>query len=154
MITLKLPYPISANRYWAHRVVTPKGGRPMALTYVTPEAKQYKETVGWLAKAAGVKPITGRVAIVIELYPHRPLDYLKRMKQHGDDWDDTVQCLDLGNTEKVLSDALKDVLFGDDKLLHDIHLKRMEPDGEARVVVHLTPYVRAGAAQPSLLESA
>lgn len=153
MITLKLPYPISANRYWAHRVVTPKGGRPMALTYVTPEAKQYKETVGWLAKAAGVKPIMGRVAIVIELYPHRPLDYLKRMKLHGDAWDDTVQCLDLGNTEKVLSDALKDVLFGDDKLLHDIHLKRMEPDGEARVVVHLTPYVRAGAAQPSLLET-
>lgn len=154
MITLKLPYPISANRYWAHRVVTPKGGRPMALTYVTPEAKQYKETVGWLAKAAGIKPIVGRVAIVIELYPHRPLDYQKRMKLHGDAWDDTVQCLDLGNAEKVLSDALKDILFGDDKLLHDIHLKRMEPDGEARVVVHLTPYVRAGAAQPSLLELA
>ena len=154
-ITLVLPPPVSANRYWATRIVTPKGGgRPIAMTYVTPEAKAYKEQVGWLAKAAGVKRIEGRVAIVIELYPHRPLDYQKRMRQLGDAWDDSVQCIDLGNCEKVLSDALKDVVFGDDKLLHDIHLKRMEPDGEARVVVHLTPYVRAGAVQPSLLEPA
>lgn len=155
MITLNLPYPPSANRYWSTRIITPRAtGRPQAMTYVTPEAKDYKEKVGWLAKAAGVKPIVGRVAIVIELYPHRPLDFQKRMRQLGDAWDDTVQCIDLGNCEKVLSDALKDVVFGDDKLLHDIHLKRMEPDGEARVVVHLTPYVRAGAAQASLLETA
>ena len=106
--------------------------------------------MGWLAKAAGAKRIEGRVAIVIELYPHRPLDYQKRMRQLGDTWDDTVQCIDLGNCEKVLSDALKDVLFGDDKLLHDIHLKRMEPDGEARVVVTITPYIRIPNPQASL----
>lgn len=121
------------------------------MTYVTPEAKAYKEQVGMMAKAAGVKPIVGRVAIVIEMYPHRPLDYLKRMKAHGDLWDDSVQCIDLGNAEKVLSDALKDVLFGDDKLLHDIHLKRMEPDGEARVVVTIRPYVRMVNPQADLL---
>lgn len=156
MIKLTLPYPPSANRYWATRVITPRGQtRAMAMTYVTPEAKQYKESVAWLAKAAGVKPIVGRVSMVVELYPHRPLDFQKRMRQLGDAWDDTVECIDLGNCEKVLSDALKDVVFGDDKLLHDIHLKRMEPDGgDARVVVTLTPYVRAGAAQPSLLEPA
>jgi len=156
MIRLTLPYPPSANRYWATRVITPRGSnRAQAMTYVTPEAKQYKESVGWLAKAAGAKKIEGRVAVVIELYPHRPLDYQKRMRLLGDQWDNGVQCIDLGNAEKVLSDALKDVLFGDDKLLHDIHLKRMEPDdGEARVVVTLTPYVRAGAAQPSLLGAA
>ena len=43
MITLTLPYPISANRYWASRVITPRGGRPMAVTYVTAEAKDFKE---------------------------------------------------------------------------------------------------------------
>ncbi len=151
MITLKLPYPPSANRYWATRVIPAKAGKAaLAITYVTPDAKQYKETVGWLAKAAGAKRIEGRVAIVIELYPNRPLDYQKRMRQLGDTWDDTVQCIDLGNCEKVLSDALKDVLFGDDKLLHDIHLKRMEPDGEARVVVTITPYIRIPNPQASL----
>lgn len=152
MITLTLPYPPSANRYWATRVIPARPGKAaLAITYVTPDAKAYKEQVGWLAKAAGVKRIDGRVAMVVELYPNRPLDFKKRMRQMGDAWDDSVMCIDLGNCEKVLSDALKDVVFGDDKLLHDIHLKRMEPDGEARVVVHLQPYVRSTVEQPSLL---
>jgi crossover junction endodeoxyribonuclease RusA len=152
MIKLTLPYPISANRYWASRIITPRGTkRAMALTYVTPEAKEYKAQVAMMAASQGASKIVGRVAIEIELYPNRPLDYKKRMRDLGDAWDDSVQCIDLGNCEKVLSDALKDVLFGDDKLLHDIHLKRMEPDGEARVVVTLTPYVRTAVSQPSLL---
>lgn len=140
-ITVTLPYPISANRYWATRVITPKaGGRPMAMTYVTPEAKAYKEKVGWLLRAAGVrKPIEGRVALRVDLYPHRPLDWQARQRKLGAAWDDSVQCIDLGNAEKVLSDALKDIAFGDDKWLRDIHLVRHEPDGEARVVVTITP---------------
>lgn len=155
MISIELPYPVSANRYWASRIITPRGQtRPMAMTYVTPEAKAYKEQVAWRVKAAGHKPIVGRVAVEVQLYPHRPLDYRSRMKKLGDAWDDTVQCMDLGNCEKVLSDALKDVLFGDDKWLHDIHLRRMEPDGEARVVVIVRPFLRPGAAQSDLLAAA
>ena len=96
MITLELPYPISANRYWASRVVTPKGGRPMALTYVTPEAKSFKERVGWLAKAAGIRtPLQGRVAIAYYLHPHRPLDWERRLRKDPLSWEDTVQCLSL-----------------------------------------------------------
>lgn len=142
-ITVTLPYPISANRYWATRVVTPKaGGRAMAMTYVTPEAKAYKEKVGWLLRAAGVrKPIEGRVALRIELYPHRPLDWQSRQRKLGAAWDDGVQCIDLGNAEKVLSDALKEIAFGDDKWIRDLHLVRCEPDGEARVVVTIKPMV-------------
>lgn len=139
-ITLTLPYPISANRYWATRTVAPKGGgRPMAMTYVTPEAKAFKAQVLALARAGGVAaPIAGRVQLEIKLYPHRPLDWQKRMRQAGAAWDDTVQCIDLGNAEKVLSDALKDVVMEDDKWIRRIVSERMEPDGEARVVVTIT----------------
>lgn len=142
-ITLTLPYPISANRYWATRVIKAKAtGKSMAMTYVTPEAKAFKEEVAWLAKAAGIRePIEGRVALDIKLYPHRPLDWQKRMKVNGAAWDDTVQCIDLGNCEKVLADALQGTVYTDDKWIWDERKKRMEPDGEARVVVTITPIV-------------
>jgi crossover junction endodeoxyribonuclease RusA len=157
MIILTLPYPISANRYWASRIMTPKGTkRPMSMTYVTPEARDYKADVALRAKLAGVRtPILGRVAVEIKLFPHRPLDYKKRMRDLGDAWDDTVMCIDLGNCEKVLNDSLKDVVFGDDKWLHDIHLIRMEPDdGDARVIVTVRPYVRTANLQQDLLGAA
>lgn len=136
-IALVLPYPISANRYWATRVITPKGGgRPMAMTYVTPEAKAYKEQVGWIARAAGVTtPMTCRVSLDIRLYPHRPQDWERRMRRDPVLWDDTVQCIDLGNAEKVLGDALQGIVYDDDKRIWQHTKKRMEPDGVARIEV-------------------
>lgn len=154
MITLKLPYPVSANRYWATRVVTPKGGRPMAMTYVTAEAKQYKETVGWLIKANGVRAaLPGRVQVDIQMYPHRPLDYKKRMAKDPMYWDDTVQRLDLDNARKVVNDALKELAFADDKCIFKDSGEVMEPDGrEACLIVTIRPYVRTANPQPTLLE--
>lgn len=154
-ITLTLPYPISANRYWASRVIKVRAtGKWMSMTYVTPEAKAYKEQVAWIARAAGVRSlIEGRVCVEIKLYPHRPLDYQKRMRTHGAAWDDTVQCIDLGNAEKVLGDSLKDVVMGDDKWTRRIVLDRMEPDGEARVVVTITP-IAVVTPQPALFDEA
>lgn len=150
MITLTLPYPISANVYWRTALVC---GR--AQTFVSKEAKKYKTEIGWLVKAAGLRaPITGRVSIAIQLFPHRPLDFKTRMRKHGDAWDDTVLCIDLDNANKVLLDALKGVAIDDDKWVRSITSERMEPDGEARVVVTIRPYVRAGAVQSSLLETA
>ena len=155
MLTLILPYPISANRYWASRIITPKGGRPMALTYVTPDAKDFKEQVGWIAKAAGVRtPIIGRVAIEVKLYPNRPLDFAARMRKFGPAWDDTVQCLDLDNCHKVLLDAIKGIVIEDDKWVRRIHSERMEPDAhKARMVVTITP-IALEQPQSSLLEAA
>lgn len=139
-ITLTLPYPISSNRYWATRVVSPKGKRPMAITYVTPEARDFKAEVLELARAAGIlAPMLGRVQVEAWLYPNRPQDYQKRQRQHGEQWDDTVQCLDLDNAMKVLLDALKDVVMADDKFVRRIASQRMEPDDKpARVVVRIT----------------
>jgi len=155
MIQLVLPYPISANRYWASRIITPKGGRPMAMTYVTPDAKAFKEQVGWIAKQAGVRaPIVGRVAIAVKLYPNRPQDYATRMRKFGASWDDTVMCLDLDNCHKVLLDAIKGVVIEDDKWVRQIHSERMEPDEhKARMVVTITQ-LAIEHPQASLLEAA
>jgi len=48
--TMTLPYPVSANRYWSHGIV--KGH---AVTFVTKEARAYRDQVAWLAKQAGAK---------------------------------------------------------------------------------------------------
>jgi crossover junction endodeoxyribonuclease RusA len=147
-ITLTLPYPLSANRYW--RTYMPKGFKA-PVTVVSSDAKAYKAQVCGLAKIAGVKaPIAGRVAIDIRLYPNLPQDWQKRAKRDPMAWDDTVQCLDLDNANKVLFDALKGVAIVDDKWVRRITSERMEPDGEARVVITITPLV-VHSPQPALI---
>ena len=140
MIRLTLPYPISANRYWASRVVNVKG-RQMPMVYVTTDAKNYIEQVGWKCRAAGVRePLTGRIRVSVQLYPNRPQDWQARMRKHGAAWDDTVQCMDLTNCEKVLLDALNTIAFVDDKQIRSYAAERMEPDEHgARVVVCIEP---------------
>lgn len=141
MITLTLPMPVSANAYWSSRIVTPRGGKPFVAVYVTHEARKYKEQVAWLAKAAGVRaPIAGRVAINVRLYPHRPQDWQARQRKLGEAWDDSVQCLDLDNANKVLLDAIKEVVIEDDRWVRQIYSERMEPDAQgARVVLVVRP---------------
>lgn len=143
-ITLTLPYPISANRYWATRVVKIQG-KPMPMVYVTTEAKAFKASVLQLARATGViAPITGRVKVDIKLYPHRPLDWKTRQRKLGAAWDDTVQCIDLDNARKVLYDSLKGVAMEDDKWVRQETGERMEPDEHpARVVVTVTALATA-----------
>ncbi|TAN09524.1 MAG: RusA family crossover junction endodeoxyribonuclease [Chitinophagaceae bacterium] len=136
MIVVTLPYPISANRYWRTRVIKPKAGPAIVSTYVSTEAKAYKQEVGWLLRAAGVRePLQGRVSIAYTLYPHRPQDWQTRQRKLGDAWQDTVQCIDLDNAQKVLLDALKGIAFEDDVWVRRITAERAEPDGEARIVV-------------------
>lgn len=139
-VCLTLPYPISANAYWGSRVVTPKGGRPMALTFVTHEARDYKKTVEQLARAAGVRaPIIGRVQLEIWLFPGRPQDWQTRQRKLGQHWDTDVRCIDLDNANKVLLDALKDVAMADDKFVFRLLSQRMEPDSKgARTLVRIT----------------
>jgi len=135
---LTLPYPISANRYWRpvrignHITIVP-----------TKEAKAYRNEVMLRAITARCPLITGHVGLVVKLYPNRPLDWAKRARKDPDNWSDTVQCIDLGNCEKVLSDALNGVAWVDDKQLRDIRLLRMEPDEHGpRVVVEFWEIVR------------
>ncbi len=129
-VRLTLPYPISANRYWGTRVIKLKGTKNFrAMTYVTPEAEQYRREVGLLASAAGLRGSNlDRVVLHVRLYPNRPQDWARRARKNPDTWDDTVMCIDLGNCEKVLSDALNGIAWADDKQLRRIVLERMEPD--------------------------
>lgn len=145
-VTLSLPWPISTNAYWATRVVTQKGTRrKMAIPYLTHEAVAYKKEVGYLAKAAGVHdPILGRVELSYQLFPALPQDWQKRQRKYGANWDDDVRCLDLDNVQKVLFDALKNIVFEDDKWIWRIVAERMEPDGDARVVVTVQEIVTDG----------
>jgi len=148
-ITLVLPWPVSANRYW--RSFVPRGHQ-RAIVTLSDEAKAYKQEVGWLAKAAGVrKPIPGRVSVDVRLYPLRPADWAKRAAKDPLCWDDTVRCIDLDNARKVLYDALKGVAFEDDKWVRKDSAERMEPDGDARVVVTVRRIAPVVLPQASLL---
>lgn len=151
-VTVTLPYPPSANRYWRSRIVTPRGGEPFVSTYISPEGKEFKEKVGWLLKAAGIRQaFPRRVQVDLQLWPHRPLDWAKRARLDPLYWADTVQRLDLDNCRKALNDALKEIAFGDDKCIWKDSGEVMEPDGrEACLVVTITPLVKA-VVQESLL---
>lgn len=149
MITLTLPYPVSANRYWQTRVIKPKGSKfHQAMTYVSAEAQAFKTLVHKLALAAGVRgPIAGRVAIAYTLHPHRPQDAHRREKRDPVNWEDTVQCMDLDNAQKVLLDSLKGVVIEDDKWVREISAKRGTPVEGGQLVVTITPIAPAMAAQ-------
>jgi crossover junction endodeoxyribonuclease RusA len=134
MITLTLPYPLSVNRYW----MPVKMAKHLAVL-PTKEGKAYRAQAQALCRAQGVlQPITGRVHVDVKLYPKRPQDWQTRQRKLGATWDDGVMCIDIDNANKVLLDALKDVAIEDDKWVRRLTSERMEPDGEARVVVTIT----------------
>lgn len=141
---------MSANRYW--RTFQPKGFAH-AVTTLSKEAKAYKLAVKRIVVDAGITaPITGRVKVSIALYPFRPQDWLKRARANPLNWDDDVRSLDLDNANKVLLDALKGLVFEDDKMVFELWSKRCEPDdGGGRVVVHIEPIVREEI-QPALFD--
>jgi len=151
MITLTLPYPVSANLYW--RSFVPRGHQ-RAIVTLSDEAKAYKQSVGWLARSAGVRtPLVGRVAVDVQLYPQRPQDWARRARRNPQAWDDDVRCIDLDNANKVLLDALKGVVIEDDRWVRRLLAERMEPDGEARVVVTVRQLALPASPQASLLDA-
>lgn len=104
-VVLKLPVPPSANRYWRNF-----NGR----TVVSAEASAYKSEVGWLC--AQVQPFTGDVAVSVTVY---------RERKAGD----------LDNYLKVLLDALKGILYPDDKAVVEIQAYREDDKNDPRVMV-------------------
>lgn len=141
-LAMKLPYPVSANRYWRK---VPLGGKKGNREIMVPSAEgvAYKDEVGWLAKQYGIyKPFDGRVRVDIELFPARPQDAAKRVRDDPLEWDNDVRRIDLDNARKVLYDAFTGVVFVDDRWVFKDSGEVMEPDGEARVLVRVSRYLR------------
>lgn len=104
-VTLTLPIPPSANRYWRsvdHRVI------------VSPEAQEYKRLVRY--STTGIRPFKGNVAVNVTVF---------RPRKAGD----------LDNYLKVLLDALKGVLYDDDSVVVELHAFRDDDKRDPRVVV-------------------
>lgn len=154
---LVLGYPVSANRYWATRVVKTKERGWIAMTYVTPEAKAYKEHVRMVAYAMGIRaPIVGRVEIGFRLFPALPQDWATRRRKDPAGWADTVRCIDLGNAIKVMEDALIGTVIEDDSWTWRLVGEKMEPDAQGarlelfvRQIVH--PLAEPAAEQLDLI---
>ena len=110
MQTITLPYPPSANRYYRTfkgRMLISKGGR------------EYKETVGWMARLSGVPKTLGKVEV--ELYVSPP-DNRRR---------------DLDNVCKCLLDSIKDALIEDDSQIDRLTLVRLPVCRPGSVLVRI-----------------
>ena len=110
-IRLTLPPPISANRYW--RTFRNR-------TVVSAEAKTYKTTVGWIARAAIDEPLQGDLCVTLRVY---------RKAKRGD----------LDNYNKVLLDSLSGIAYTDDSQVTELHAYRYDDKTNPRVEVEITP---------------
>lgn len=132
-ITLVLPMPPSANRYW--RRVMPKGHtRPM--TILSEDARAYKSEVARIAYGLGIRSVLkGRVGVAYRLIPQRPKDWQKKARKDPEGWADSIRCIDLDNSLKVLMDALNGIVIEDDKWARKFIIERGEPEDVAKLVV-------------------
>lgn len=107
MITIQLPLPPSANRYW--RMFR---GRMV----VSAEARAYKTEAGWIAKASGAEVLTGPVVLSIDVY---------RERKSGD----------LDNKIKVILDSLQGQLYLNDSQIVEIHARLFDDKKNPRAIV-------------------
>lgn len=129
---LVLPYPVSANDFMGSFV--PKGhSRP--IPFVTPEAKRYKRDVAYVARAAGWREPTSRLIEIgtIILHPRTIGPSGKR----------TGAMMDLDNVLKVTFDALKGVVYADDKQIKRIRgpIEYGEPSNHGGLVVEVLEFI-------------
>lgn len=107
---LLLPEPPSANRYWRHAK-----GR----TYLSADAKQYRDDVAAVCLRKGVKPMAGPIALTYA-------------------WYRGIRAGDLDNRTKQLLDALRGYAYGDDGQIVELHAYRFERPGKPGVEVSIT----------------
>jgi crossover junction endodeoxyribonuclease RusA len=126
VITIRLPYPVSANKYW--RTTVTKGH---AVTYVSAEARSYKQAIAWIAIAAGVRPVHEHVALKIALHP--------KTTKNGDA---SKICLDLDNSIKVTCDALNGIAYNDDSQIKRIEAEYGAPIKDGGMTVTISSHER------------
>lgn len=128
---LTLPYPISVNDFMGRFI--PKGGT-RAIPFVTPEAKAYKRDCGWIAKAAGcVEPTKKPIDIAAVVLHPRTI---------GPKGKTTGAMMDLDNVFKVTLDALKGVVYVDDKQIKHIgNVEYGEPTDHGALIVEILEFI-------------
>ena len=107
MITLVLPYPPTVNHMYR---------RARGHLALTPEALAFRHAVRMIAMVQGVTPITGRVAVFLDVY---------RPRRRGD----------LDNILKATLDALNGIAYRDDEQVQQITAVRYDDKRAPRVEV-------------------
>lgn len=113
---ITLPFPPSANRYW--RTIARHG---KVRTYVSNEARAYKESAWYAATAQRMRQFAGPVSVTaLFFFPSK----------RGD----------LDNRIKVLLDALQGSGYKDDKQVHHLEVTRRIDKTNPRVEVLIVGY--------------
>lgn len=111
MTSLVLPYPPMVNHIYR---------RARGHLSLTPEALAFRHAVRMIAQVQGVQPISGPVAVFLDVY---------RPRKRGD----------LDNLLKAVLDALNGVAYGDDEQVTRIEANRYDDKRAPRVEVHVVP---------------
>jgi crossover junction endodeoxyribonuclease RusA len=109
-ITIELPLPPSANRYWR----TDRG-----IVHLSGEAREYKREVAKRAAELQIEPLEGLVVVAIDVY---------RARRAGD----------LDNSIKCALDSLEGCAFGNDNQVVEIHARRFDDPRRPRLEVTVT----------------
>lgn len=112
MISLVLPVPPSANRYWRK---TNRGQ-----VYVSPEAIAYKRDVAMLCRSERLAALEGPVSLTMRFF---------RARRSGD----------LDNRTKVLLDSLQGHLYANDSQIRELHCYLGDDAKNPRVEVEIKP---------------
>ena len=135
MVELRLPYPVSANRYWRNVVI-----RGASRTLRSAEANAYRDAVRWTASEAGVeRPMIGPVLVALVLHPVEPQDAAKRARKEGPLWHLGVRCMNVDNAIKITLDALNGVAYADDDQIVTLLIDRGAPAPGGALVVRVKP---------------
>lgn len=98
MVELILPWGPSINHYWVQ-------GR--GHTYISREGRTFRDAVGWECRAKRVKPLPGRLGVVIRACPPN-----KRR-------------IDIDNRVKAVLDAMQHAgVYADDSQIDDLRIYR------------------------------
>ena len=111
MITLVLPYPPTVNHMYR---------RARGHLALTPEALAFRHAVRMIAMVQGVVPITGPVAVFLDVY---------RPRRRGD----------LDNILKATLDALNGIAYRDDEQVQQITAVRYDDKRAPRIEVSVLP---------------
>ena len=111
MIELELPLPPSVNHYYRH-----VGSR----TLISREGRAYREKVCAILMALGIRPMTGRLDVQVEIYPPD-----KRRR-------------DIDNVQKALLDALEHAgAYKDDGQIVKLTIEKRDPVQGGRTIVRI-----------------